>query len=153
MPRSATVLLALCCSCWFAAPALAGPAPDGEAQSQVRYQRSAPKAKPEVRTDALDQRLEQAKQQQKRENEKIEQARAGDFSRRHAEAREQSMIDDQIGLLTKLIKVTDADDLEMADLLFRLADLYLEKKAYYDLQAGSLYEPIAEAEAESEKDH
>ena len=52
---------------------------------------------------------------------------------------------------SKLIKVNDVDDLEMADLLFRLADLYLEKKAYYDLQAGSFYEPIAEAE--SDKSH
>ena len=153
MPRSAPALLTLCsllCSFLLAGPALASPAanPAPGGQDQVRYQRSGPAAKPTVRTDVLDQRLEQAKQKQQRESDEIEQARAGDFSRRHAEAREQSMVDDQIGLLTKLIKVTDSDDLEMADLLFRLADLYLEKKAYYELQAGSLYEPIAEAEAE-----
>jgi hypothetical protein len=149
MPRSATALLALCC-CLFASPALAGPAttPAPETQDQVRYQRSGPAAKPKARTNVLDQRLEQAKAEQQRENEAIEQARAADFSRRHAEAREQTMVDDQIDLLVRLIKATDADDLEMADLLFRLADLYLEKKAYYELQAGSLYEPIAEAEAE-----
>src|SRR5687767_8853611 len=137
MPRPAPVLLALSC-CLFAAPALAGPAEapsQAQEQSQVRYQRSGPAATPKAKTDVLDQRLEQAKQKQKRENEAIAEARAGDFGRRHQEAREQSMVDDQIGLLIKLIKATDADDLEMADLLFRLADLYLEKKAYYDLQA------------------
>jgi hypothetical protein len=153
MPRTAPVLLAL--SSWlFAAPALAGPAAEneGQTQNQVRYQRSGPASTPKAQTGALDRRLEQAKQVQKRENEAVEQARAGDFSRRHKEARNQAMIDEQIGLLTRLIKATDDDDLEMADLLFRLADLYLEKKAYYDLQAGSLYEPIAEAEdAETKK--
>jgi hypothetical protein len=153
MPRSAPVLLTLC-SCLFAAPALAGPAEAApENQSQVRYERSGPAATPKAQTDVLDRRLEQAKQKQQRENEAIEQARAGDFTRRHQEAREQQMVDDQIGLLIKLIKATDADDLEMADLLFRLADLYLEKKAYYDLQAGALYEPIAEAEEEAKASH
>lgn len=146
MPRSAIVPLSLC-ACLFAATAAAGPAPDSSpTQDQVRYQRSSPPAKPRARTDALDQRLERAKQAQQRDNESVEQARAEDFHRRRHEAREQEMIDDQIGLLSRLIKVTESDDLEMADLLFRLADLYLEKKAYFDLQAGSLYEPIAEAE-------
>jgi hypothetical protein len=150
IPRPALASLTVSL-CLIAPIAVAGPAPDQAAsQDQVRYQRSGPKDKPRVQTEALDQRLEQAKQAQQRDNSVIEQARAGDFHRRHQEAREQAMVDDQIGLLTRLIKVTDNDEIEMADLLFRLADLYLEKKAYYDLQAGSLYEPIAEAEAEAE---
>ena len=37
--------------------------------------------------------------------------------------------------------------------LFRLSDHYLEKKAYFDLQAGSLYEKIYDAEDNNKKDH
>jgi hypothetical protein len=96
-PRSATVLLALS-ACLVAPSAFAGPAPETNPdQSQVRYQRT-PAAKPKARTEALDQRLEQAKQAQQRENETVEQARAEDFHRRHHEAREQQMVDNQ-GLL------------------------------------------------------
>ena len=43
-------------------------------------------------------------------------------------------------------KSTPKDDPEYADYLFRLADHYLEKKAYFDLQSGALYEKIYDRE-------
>src|SRR5690606_3748589 len=48
--------------------------------------------------------------------------------------------------LKRLIKTTEDNDPEYPDYLFRLADHFLEKKAYFDLQAGSLYEKIYDAE-------
>jgi hypothetical protein len=126
--------------------ALAGPAPDDRppAPANVRYHRQT--AAPEARTEALDQRVKAAKAEQQADNEAVEAARAGDFHRRHQEAREMALIERQVSLLTKLLKVSDEDNLEKADLLFRLADLFLEQKAYHELQVGALYEPIHEAE-------
>jgi hypothetical protein len=128
--------------------ALAGPAPDVPASENVRYRRAT--AAPEARTEALDQRVQTAKAAQQAENRAVEAARAGDFHRRHEEAREMAMIERQVTLLIKLLKVSEEDNLEKADLLFRLADLFLEQKAYHELQVGALYEPIHEAETAAE---
>jgi hypothetical protein len=124
--------------------AFAGPAPDDSPSENVRYRRAT--AAPQARTEALDLRVQAAKAKQQAENDAIEATRAGDFHRRHQEAREMAMIEQQVTLLIKLLKVSEEDNLEKADLLFRLADLFLEQKAYHELQVGALYEPIHEAE-------
>lgn len=135
--------------------ASAAPAPGSKTEASsdtqnVRYQRST--TAPKARTEALDQRVERARAKQQAESAEVEAARAGDFHRRHQQAREMALIERQQQLLIRLIKVSEEDNLEKADLLFRLADLYLEQKAYYDLQAGALYEAIHEATEVAEGD-
>jgi hypothetical protein len=127
--------------------ALAGPAADGSTTERaVRYERPGANARtPEVRTDALDQRVAAAKAEHEDDQAEREAAAATDVHKRQQAAHEPALIDKQISMLVKLIKISD-EDVEMADMLFRLADLYLAKKAWHELQAGSLYEPIHEAE-------
>lgn len=128
--------------------ALAGPAGGSatERSQQVRYERPGANARtPAVRTDILNQRVDAARAQHEAEQAEREAAAATDVHRRQQAANEPALIDQQISMLIKLIKISD-EDVEMADMLFRLADLYLAKKAWHELQAGSLYEPIHEAE-------
>jgi hypothetical protein len=145
MPHARLVPLALSIAL-LPTIALAGPATDGNASSQVRYERPGSNARtPTVRTDTLNQRVDAAKAEHDAEQAEREAAAATDVHRRAQAAHEPALIDKQIGMLIKLIKISD-ENVEMADMLFRLADLYLAKKAWHELQAGSLYEPIYEAE-------
>jgi len=122
-----------------ASPGLASPPSDGE--SNVRYERKSNKTR--VKPDLLDTRFEteQAEVSKQRERER-ETMDSRDFGGTHHAAVEQEMADRQIEMLEKLIKATDASDPEYPDYLFRLADHHLEKKAYFELQAGALYQPI-----------
>ena len=62
------------------------------------------------------------------------------------EATKQEILDEQIRRMQRLIGQTEKSDPEMPELLFRLADLWLEKVAYFERQAGALYDPIHAAE-------
>ena len=110
--------------------------PDDE---QVRYQRDSGKAR--AKGDLLNTRFEQEREAVERERERGQKLiGAEQFGLNHA-AVEQELADKQIGMLKKLIGATEASDPEYPDYLFRLADHYLEKKAYFELQAGTLYDP------------
>jgi hypothetical protein len=123
-----------------------GPAPPSE-PSAVRYQRSAPKieARNEMRAKFLD-------AQRKAEAAKAEQRAAELEDMRERERmieREritQAITDEKIAKLKELVRQTEQDSPELPDLLMRLADLHLEKKAHFELQAGALHEQIHEAE-------
>ena len=70
---------------------------------------------------------------------------------RQKEAVAQEIADKQIGMLTRLIKATEPTDPEFPDYLFRLADHHLDKKAYFDRQAGALYDKIYDAQESGKK--
>jgi TolA-binding protein len=109
----------------------------------VRYDRKSKKTKTKVQ---LDTKFKEAKaQEEKRQNRRVEMMDGTQFAK-HREAVAQEMADKQIEFLKRLIKSTDKSDAEYPDFLFRLADHYLEKKAYFELQAGSLYDQIYAAE-------
>ena len=121
-------------------------APSGD--SKVRYSRKSGK----VRTkNTLDTKFKAAKKKSDRDKKrKVEMMTAEEFAKKRA-AVAREVADKQIGMLKRLIKATEVTDPEYPDLLFRLADHFLEKKAYFDLQAGSLYEKIYDAEEKGNK--
>jgi TolA-binding protein len=116
--------------------------------SSVRYERKSGKVKSKNNLDtkfkAEQQKAERAKTQQ------VDMMTADQFARQK-EAVAQEIADKQIGMLTRLIQATDASDAQMPDYLFRLADHHLDKKAYFDRQAGSLYDKIYAAEDAGKK--
>ncbi|NVB37843.1 hypothetical protein G6O69_08355 [Pseudenhygromyxa sp. WMMC2535] len=113
--------------------------------SNVRYNRQSKKTK--AKSDLLDTKFKEQKQaEEKRRERGVQMMEGSQFAAQQRKAVEQEMADKQIEFLKRLIKTTEASDPEYPDYLFRLADHYLEKKAYFDLQAGSLYEKIYEAE-------
>jgi TolA-binding protein len=75
---------------------------------------------------------------------------AADWEKKR-ESTKQEILDEQIGRIRRLIGQTEKSDPDMPELLFRLADLWLEKVAYYERQAGSLYDPIFAAETAKDK--
>jgi TolA-binding protein len=115
-----------------------------EPDSNVRYERKSGKAK--AQSDLLDTKFKAEQEQIKKERERGVQMMDGQQFATKRKAVEQEMADKQIEFLVRLIKTSDESDPEYPDYLFRLADHYLEKKAYFDLQAGSLYDKIYEAE-------
>jgi predicted phage gp36 major capsid-like protein len=142
---------------WFATPAIAlfgllltsvarGAPPEGET-SKVRYQRGAPKieARNELRTRFLEaQKKAEAAKAEERAAE-LEDMRERERAAK-AEAINMALTDAKIDKLKELVRQTDQDSAELPDLLMRLADLHLDKKAHFDLQAGALSEQIYEAE-------
>jgi hypothetical protein len=112
-------------------------------QPKTRHQRKAlaPRARPTSTQDRGVRLREEAKAQRE-----AGPAKAPPLSQQGAQAREQSMIDAQIALLRRLLKATSKEDPEYADLLFRLADLYLEKRRMYEMQVSALYEAIGAEE-------
>jgi TolA-binding protein len=111
----------------------------------VRYDRTSKKTK--AKSNLVDTKFKTAKEaEEKRQNRRVNMMSGTDFNSKHREAVAQEMADKQIEFLKRLIKSTDKSDAEYPDLLFRLADHFLEKKAYFDLQAGELYEAIYAAE-------
>lgn len=111
----------------------------------VRYNRSSKKTK--AKSDLLDTKFqEQKKAEEKRRERGVTMMDGQQFNTSQRKAVEQEMADKQIEFLKRLIKTSETNDPEYPDYLFRLADHYLEKKAYFDLQAGSLYEKIYDAE-------
>ncbi|WP_106394561.1 tetratricopeptide repeat protein [Enhygromyxa salina] len=126
----------------------------GQAQepdkSNVRYDRKSKKTK--AQSDLLDTKFKKQKEQVEKERERGVQMMDGQQFATKRKAVEQEMADKQIEFLKRLIKTSDESDPEYPDYLFRLADHYLEKKAFFDLQAGSLYQKIYDAEDNKKKD-
>jgi TolA-binding protein len=109
----------------------------------VRYDRKSQKTKTKVK---LDTKFKEAKaEEEKRQSRRVDMMDGTQFAK-HREAVAQEMADKQIEFLKRLIKSTDKSDAEYPDFLFRLSDHYLEKKAYFELQSGSLYDQIYAAE-------
>jgi TolA-binding protein len=124
----------------------AEPAAGGD--SAVRYERKSGKVETK---NTLNTKFQAAQQSaEKSKNKKVEMMDGVDFAKQR-EAVTQEIADKQIDQLKRLIKATEETDAEMPDLLFRLADHHLEKKAYFDRQAGTLYEQIYEAEEKKDK--
>ncbi|MCB9706031.1 MAG: hypothetical protein H6711_29500 [Myxococcales bacterium] len=121
----------------------------GDDKSNVRYDRKSSK----VRTkETLDTKFKEEQEKQKKEEGRKVQMIAGTEFAKKREAVAQEIADQQIDQLTRLLKATDPTDPEYADLLFRLSDHFLEKKAYFELQSGALYEEIFVAEGKGQKD-
>jgi TolA-binding protein len=121
--------------------------PDGD--SNVRYTRKSKKTK--AKSGLLDTKFKEQKQKVEKERERGVQMMSGQEFASKRKAVEQEMADKQIEFLKRLIKTSEDSDPEYPDYLFRLADHYLEKKAYFDLQAGSLYQKIYDAEDSGKK--
>lgn len=113
-------------------------------KSAVRYNRDSKKTK--AKSDLLETKFKEEKAAEDKRRERGVQLMDGQQFAVKRKAVEQEMADKQIEFLKRLIKTTETSDPEYPDYLFRLADHYLEKKAYFDLQAGSLYEKIYDAE-------
>ncbi len=140
------LLAALCGVLSVSVPA-DGYAQDG-GKDKVRYDRRSGK----VRTkNTLNTKFKKAKTETDRDKKKrVEMMSADEFAKKRA-AVAREVADKQIGMLKRLIKATEVTDPEYPDLLFRLADHFLEKKAFFDLQAGALFEKIYAAEDKGNK--
>lgn len=132
----------------LSAPATSFAAPEGEGGGEVRYERKSGKVKTK---NNLNTKFKSAQQQAERDKKKNVQMMSADQFARQKEAVAQEIADKQIGMLTKLIKATDQTDGQYPDYLFRLADHHLDKKAYFDRQAGALYDKIYAAEDAGKK--
>jgi len=125
------------------------PAPaGGEEKSNVRYTRKSGK----VRTkDTLDTKFKAQKEQQEKESKrKVDMMQGAEFAKKRS-AVAQEIADTQIEQLKRLLKATDPSHADYPDLLFRLSDHFLEKKAYFENQVGALYEGIYAAEEAKQK--
>jgi TolA-binding protein len=125
-------------------------AQEPEGSSNVRYERKSKKTK--AQSDLLNTKFEAEKEQVEKERERGVQMMDGQQFASKRKAVEQEMADKQIEFLKRLIKTSEDSDPEYPDYLFRLADHYLEKKAFFDLQSGSLYQKIYDAEDANKKD-
>ncbi|MCA9712982.1 MAG: hypothetical protein KDK70_44565, partial [Myxococcales bacterium] len=115
-------------------------------EANVRYTRKAKKAS--AKSGLLKTEFEAKKREfddQRARTDAVGEAQDPFAKQVHAVSLE--MLDKQIEMLEKLIKTTDPNDPEYPDYLFRLADHHLEKKSYYELQAGSLYDKIYDAKS------
>ena len=124
-------------------PATANAQNPEEGKNKVRYDRNSKKTK--AKAGLLDTKFEKEKEQAERDQKRVQLMAAAEFAKKR-EAVEQEMADKQIDFLKRLIKSTEKSDPEYPDLLFRLADHHLEKKAFFELQAGNLYTAIYDAE-------
>lgn len=127
---SASFVVALLCG--SASTALAAP------ESPVRYGRSTTKVKTRA---SIETTVEAAKKRQAEERRAAPKITAMQLAKEKA-AIEQAVAVDQIRKLQKLIQLTAKTDPEYPEYLLRLADHYLGKKAYHELQAGELVEQI-----------
>jgi len=125
---------------------------EGEKEA-VRYTRQSGKVKTKAKLDTKFKTARKSAEKDKARRE-AEAAKAmmtaADFARKKA-AVARAVSDQQIDMLKRLITSTERTDPELPELLFRLADLYLEKKAYFELQAGTLYEQIYAAREKGNK--
>lgn len=122
--------------------------PAGGDGNAVRYERKS--AKVQTKSN-LDTKFKDAQKQAEADKKKqVKMMDAEDFARER-EAVTQEYADKQIGVLIQLIKNTEKTDPEMPDLLFRLSDHHLEKKAYFERQAGALYDKIYAAQEAGKK--
>jgi TolA-binding protein len=132
----------------FAAAAPASAQAPAEGDGAVKYTRKSGK----VRTkDTLDTKFKEEKERQEKETRrKVEMMEGSEFAKKRA-AVAQEIADTQIEQLKRLLKATDQSHPDYPDLLYRLADHFLEKKAYFETQSGALYEPIYQAEEAKQK--
>jgi hypothetical protein len=118
-------------------------AQDAESKSSVRYERSSGKVKTK---NTLDTKFKAAQKKAEKDKTKQVDMMSADQFARQKEAVAQEIADKQIEQLKKLIRASESTDPAYPDYLFRLADHHLDKKAYFDLQAGELYEKIYDLE-------
>ncbi|MEM6296206.1 MAG: hypothetical protein AAGA54_33345 [Myxococcota bacterium] len=123
-------------------------AQDAEGEGSVRYERKSGKVKAKNTLDTKFKKKQKAAERDK--TKEVQMMDSASFARQK-EAVAQEIADKQIGTLKRLLKASEPTDPEYPDLLFRLADHYLDKKAYFDLQAGTLYEKIYAAEENGKK--
>src|SRR5688572_22565233 len=120
----------------------AAPAAGGETNS-VRYNRKSGKVKSK---ETLDTKFKAEKEAQEKESKrKVDMMQGAEFAKKRA-AVAQEIADTQIEQLKRLLKATEQTHPDYPDLLFRLSDHFLEKKAYFENQVGALYEDIYQAE-------
>jgi hypothetical protein len=113
------------------------------AGDSVRYDRPSGKVKTK---NTLETKFKAAAQEaEKDQKRKVDMLSADDFAKRK-EAVAREVADDQIQLMKALLEEAGPNSPEYPDYLFRLADLFLDKKAYFDNQSGALYDKIYEAE-------
>jgi tetratricopeptide (TPR) repeat protein len=117
-------------------------------KSSVRYERKSGKV---ATKNTLDTKFKAAQKDAERDkNRQVDMMTADQFARKK-EAVAQEIADKQIAMLKRLLQATEPTDPEYPDLLFRLADHFLDKKAYFDRQAGALYEKIYAAQEQGKK--
>lgn len=126
------------------AGAIGVPSHADAAAPAVRYDRESKKAK--AKSELLDTKFKKAKDDEDKKNRRGVQMMSGDEFAKKRKAVQQEIADKQIDFLKRLVKSTPKNDPEYADYLFRLADHYLEKKAYFDIQSGALYDKIYDRE-------
>ncbi|MCA9704336.1 MAG: hypothetical protein KDK70_00645 [Myxococcales bacterium] len=119
----------------------------GQAQEEgggsVRYDRQSSKVKTK---NTLDTKFKKAEEQAAKEKKRqVDMLSADDFAKRK-EAAAREVADDQIMLMKSLLDEAGPNSPEYPEYLFRLADLFLDKKAYFDLQSGALYDKIYDAQ-------
>ncbi|MBC8072023.1 MAG: tetratricopeptide repeat protein [Deltaproteobacteria bacterium] len=122
--------------------------PAGGDANAVRYERKSGKV---ATKNTLDTKVKAAQAQADKEKTRRVDMMSADQFAKQREAVTQEIADKQIEQLKKLIKATEETDAEMPDLLYRLADHHLEKKAYFQRQGDSLYEAIYDAENAGKK--
>jgi TolA-binding protein len=88
--------------------------------------------------------------QEKESKRKVEMMQGAEFAKKRT-AVAQEIADTQIEQLKRLLKATDKSHADYPDLLFRLSDHFLEKKAYFENQVGALYEEVYAAEEAKNK--
>lgn len=115
--------------------------------SSVRYRRAAPRVPTDdgllTRVAEARRRAEEARaNEQPTDLSELEQAERA----ARVEAAGMAITDAKIDKLRQLLRITAMEAPEYPDLLMRLADLHLEKKAYFERQAGALAQPIWDAE-------
>ena len=120
----------------------------GGDKSGVRYTRKSSKVKAKATLDTKFK--EEVKRQEKQDKRKVQMMQGAEFAKKR-EAVKQQIADTQIGQLQRLLKATDIGHSDYPDLVFRLADHHLEKKAFFELQEGSLYEKVYVAEEKGKK--
>jgi tetratricopeptide (TPR) repeat protein len=74
-----------------------------------------------------------------------------DYFVRGVQAKMAKINDVLIGKLQRLIRITEDNDPEKPELMFRLAELYAEKQRYYMFRGGAMDERIAAAQNPSQK--
>ncbi len=119
-----------------------------ESSDSVRYDRKSGKVKTK---NTLNTKVKTAqKKAEKADKKPVDMLSADDFARRKkAVARE--IADEQIMMMKALLDESEASDAQFPDYLFRLADLYLDKKGYFELQAGALFDKIYDAKDKGKK--
>jgi TolA-binding protein len=106
--------------------------------SAVRYRRDSTPVKTRA---SLKTTVEAAKKREASQRKGAPRLTARELAEEKA-AIEQSVADAQIEKMKELLGLTAKSDAEYPEHLFRLADLYLGKRAYHELQAGELEERI-----------